>query len=72
MVAAYKMGMVHERPLVVKRRGFDVSDTIAPTSAIEPGSVLEIREEKPAVAPEPADALRPGQAAVQGSYQQPA
>jgi UDP-GlcNAc:undecaprenyl-phosphate GlcNAc-1-phosphate transferase len=45
MVAAYKMGMVHERPLVVRRRSLDESDVIAPTRSLEPDSVLEIRDD---------------------------
>ncbi len=47
MVAAYKMGMVHERPLVVTRRSIDQSDILAPSANLEPGSVLEIRDEDP-------------------------
>src|SRR5688572_15894400 len=47
MVAAYKMGMVHERPVVVKRRTFDASDVMQPTRAVEPDSVLEIEEDRP-------------------------
>jgi hypothetical protein len=46
MVAAYKMGMVHERPVVVKRRTFDASDVIQPTRAVEPDSVLEVEEDR--------------------------
>jgi UDP-GlcNAc:undecaprenyl-phosphate/decaprenyl-phosphate GlcNAc-1-phosphate transferase len=45
MVAAYKMGMVHERPVVVKPRTIDASDVMQPTRAVEPDSVLEIRED---------------------------
>jgi UDP-GlcNAc:undecaprenyl-phosphate GlcNAc-1-phosphate transferase len=46
MVAAYKMGMVHERPVVVKRRTIDDgSDVIQPTRAVEPDSVLEVQDE---------------------------
>jgi UDP-GlcNAc:undecaprenyl-phosphate GlcNAc-1-phosphate transferase len=46
IVAAYKMGMVHERPIVVKRRTFDASDVVrSSTSAEEASSVLEIRED---------------------------
>jgi UDP-GlcNAc:undecaprenyl-phosphate GlcNAc-1-phosphate transferase len=45
MVAAYKMGMVHERPLVVTRRSIDRSDVVAPAAPVESGTVLEIREE---------------------------
>ena len=46
IVAAYKMGMVHERPLVVQRRSFDGSDVAA--GAGESDAVLEIRDEAPA------------------------
>ena len=46
IVAAYKMGMVHEKPRVVTRG--DLADGVeaaaAPPSAIEPGTVIEIRE----------------------------
>jgi UDP-GlcNAc:undecaprenyl-phosphate GlcNAc-1-phosphate transferase len=44
IVAAYKMGMVHERPVVVEGgKPLGDSDVIAPTT-MEAGSVLEIRE----------------------------
>jgi UDP-GlcNAc:undecaprenyl-phosphate GlcNAc-1-phosphate transferase len=44
IVAAYKMGMVHERPVVVEGgKPLGASDLIAPTT-VEAGSVLEIRE----------------------------
>ena len=59
MVAAYKMGMVHERPVVVKRRTFDASDVMQPTRSIEPDSVLDVREERPVS----------GGAAVPGAFQ---
>jgi hypothetical protein len=44
IVAAYKMGMVHEKPRVVTRS--DLSDNAAERSApaLEPGTVIEIRE----------------------------
>jgi UDP-GlcNAc:undecaprenyl-phosphate GlcNAc-1-phosphate transferase len=44
IVAAYKMGMVHEKPRVVTRS--DLSDGVesAPNSTIEPGTVIEIRD----------------------------
>ncbi len=45
IVAAYKMGMVHERPTVVSGgKGLGPSDVIAPS--MEAGSVLEIREDE--------------------------
>jgi UDP-GlcNAc:undecaprenyl-phosphate GlcNAc-1-phosphate transferase len=44
IVAAYKMGMVHERPLVIEgSKPLGANDLIAPTT-VEAGSVLEIRE----------------------------
>src|SRR5581483_2242302 len=44
IVAAYKMGMVHERPLIIEGgKGLGNGDVIAPTT-VEAGSVLEIRE----------------------------
>lgn len=45
MVAAYKMGMVHERTLVVTRRSIDDSDIMTAAGAVEPTSVLEVREQ---------------------------
>src|SRR5688500_3513482 len=42
IVAAYKMGMVHERPRIVKRGGLDEDDTVTPTDEIDPATVLEI------------------------------
>jgi UDP-GlcNAc:undecaprenyl-phosphate GlcNAc-1-phosphate transferase len=42
IVAAYKMGMVHEKQSVVTRRSFDSSDVAAP--ATESTEVLEVRE----------------------------
>jgi UDP-GlcNAc:undecaprenyl-phosphate GlcNAc-1-phosphate transferase len=52
IVAAYKMGMVHEKPRSVVRRDLSSSEVIASTSAIEPGSVLEIKDEPAAAADE--------------------
>jgi hypothetical protein len=66
MVAAYKMGMVHERRLVVTRRSFDESDVMAPASEIEPSSVLEVRDEKSS----PRDTNRGS--TVGGAWQEPA
>jgi UDP-GlcNAc:undecaprenyl-phosphate GlcNAc-1-phosphate transferase len=44
VVAAYKMGMVHEKPRVVTRH--DLADGVEPASAspIEPANVIEIRD----------------------------
>lgn len=53
VVAAYKMGMVHEKPRVVTRRQMTDSGVRgAATSSIEPGTVIEVRErdESPAAA----------------------
>jgi UDP-GlcNAc:undecaprenyl-phosphate/decaprenyl-phosphate GlcNAc-1-phosphate transferase len=43
VVAAYKMGMVHERPVVVTRKPIEESGAIA-NPTIESGNVLEVRE----------------------------
>jgi UDP-GlcNAc:undecaprenyl-phosphate GlcNAc-1-phosphate transferase len=44
IVAAYKMGMVHERPAIIEGgKPLGPSDVISPTT-LEAGSVLEIRE----------------------------
>ncbi len=59
IVAAYKMGMVHERPVVVTRRPISDSATVAPTAEIEPANVLEIRDPNGRKAP-PADGTVPG------------
>jgi hypothetical protein len=46
IVAAYKMGMVHERPQVIARaRPIDPS-TMGQSPKYESGSVLEIREDE--------------------------
>jgi len=46
IVAAYKMGMVHEKPRVVTRH--DLADGVEPpsTSPIEPANVIELRDPK--------------------------
>lgn len=44
IVAAYKMGMVHERPVVVTRKPIGESDVAQPAPAIEPSAVLEVRQ----------------------------
>jgi hypothetical protein len=38
------MGMVHERPRVVKPGGLDEDDTVTPTGDIDPATVLEIED----------------------------
>jgi len=46
IVAAYKMGMVHERPVVISGgKPLGPSDLMTPTT-LEAGSVLEIREDE--------------------------
>jgi UDP-GlcNAc:undecaprenyl-phosphate GlcNAc-1-phosphate transferase len=44
VVAAYKMGMVHERPRVVKAGGIDADERVTPTEEIDPSGVLEIED----------------------------
>jgi len=43
-VAAYKMGMVHERPRVVDRNPLDADDLLNAQPTIDASTVLEIRE----------------------------
>jgi UDP-GlcNAc:undecaprenyl-phosphate GlcNAc-1-phosphate transferase len=47
IVAAYKMGMVHERPRVVRRSSLDSDDVVQPTQDVDPSKVLEIEDEPP-------------------------
>jgi UDP-GlcNAc:undecaprenyl-phosphate GlcNAc-1-phosphate transferase len=52
IVAAHKMGMVHEKPRVVERKPLGNAgafDTIGAVAQIEPNSVLEIRDSADAV-----------------------
>lgn len=44
IVAAYKMGMVHEKPRVVTRNPLDADDTSTAAPRIDSSSVLEVRE----------------------------
>lgn len=44
IVTAYKMGMVHERPRVVKAGGIDEDEHVTPTRDIDPSTVLEIED----------------------------
>jgi UDP-GlcNAc:undecaprenyl-phosphate GlcNAc-1-phosphate transferase len=44
VVAAYKMGMVHERPRVVGRRPLGPGSVTASPTMSQPGNVLEIRD----------------------------
>jgi len=46
IVAAFKMGMVHERPRAVKRQDLGSGDVLAGGSDLEPSTVLEIHEEQ--------------------------
>jgi UDP-GlcNAc:undecaprenyl-phosphate GlcNAc-1-phosphate transferase len=46
IVAAYKMGMVHEKPIIVTRRAFDSSDVATGAPDNEPSSVLEVRDRR--------------------------
>ncbi len=46
IVAAYKMGMVHEKPRVVTRNPLDADDMGAAATRIDSNSVLEIRERR--------------------------
>jgi UDP-GlcNAc:undecaprenyl-phosphate GlcNAc-1-phosphate transferase len=43
IVAAYKMGMVHEKPRVVRRNPLDGDDVMAALPSIDPTTVLEVR-----------------------------
>jgi UDP-GlcNAc:undecaprenyl-phosphate GlcNAc-1-phosphate transferase len=45
VVAAYKMGMVHERPAVVKRRAIGAADAATQALDAESSQVLEIRDD---------------------------
>jgi len=52
IVAAYKMGMVHERPRVVTRNPLDADDMTAATGAtIDSSNVLEVRDRRRADEP---------------------
>jgi UDP-GlcNAc:undecaprenyl-phosphate GlcNAc-1-phosphate transferase len=44
VVAAYKMGMVHEKTRVVTRQPFGANEVVSPSRTIEPDSVIEVRE----------------------------
>ena len=44
IVAAYKMGMVHERPRVVKAGGFDADERVTPVREIDSSTVLEVQD----------------------------
>jgi UDP-GlcNAc:undecaprenyl-phosphate GlcNAc-1-phosphate transferase len=45
IVAAFKMGMVHEKSVVTSRRPIGAAGTVA-APLVEPGSVLEVREDE--------------------------
>jgi UDP-GlcNAc:undecaprenyl-phosphate GlcNAc-1-phosphate transferase len=44
IVAAYKMGMVHERPRVVKAGGLDFDERVTPLKEIDSATVLEVED----------------------------
>ena len=44
IVAAYKMGMVHERPRIVKAGGLDEDDTMQPMNEVDASTVLEVQD----------------------------
>ena len=44
IVAAYKMGMVHERPRIVRAGGLDEDERVTPAGEIDPSTVLEIQD----------------------------
>jgi UDP-GlcNAc:undecaprenyl-phosphate GlcNAc-1-phosphate transferase len=46
VVAAYKMGMVHERPLIIRRQELGAASAGETTAHIEAATVLEIREDE--------------------------
>jgi UDP-GlcNAc:undecaprenyl-phosphate GlcNAc-1-phosphate transferase len=52
IVTAYKMGMVHERPRVVKAGGIDEDEHVTPTEEIDPAGVLEIEDPRRRPSPE--------------------
>ena len=55
IVAAYKMGMVHEKPLIVTRRHLDATGVSAAQHEMQSSNVIEIRDEQL----EPPDRLVP-------------
>jgi hypothetical protein len=48
IVAAYKMGMVHERPRIVKAGGLDEDDTMQPMNEVDASTVLEVQDPRQA------------------------
>jgi UDP-GlcNAc:undecaprenyl-phosphate GlcNAc-1-phosphate transferase len=44
IVAAYKMGMVHEKTRIVTRQPFGANEVMSPVRTIEPDSVIEVRD----------------------------
>jgi len=74
IVAAYKMGMVHERPLVVTRKPIDQGGVVSAASS-EPAAVLEVRDlPQPAHSVAPADSAgaAPAGLSVPGAWNEPA
>jgi UDP-GlcNAc:undecaprenyl-phosphate GlcNAc-1-phosphate transferase len=46
IVAAYKMGMIHEKPRVVTRRDLSSRGLMPDAEELEPGKVIEVRDSK--------------------------
>ncbi len=51
IVAAYKMGMVHERVAAVTRRPLAADSALGVPQGLEPGSVLEVKDESDGAVP---------------------
>ncbi|HLL88281.1 MAG TPA: MraY family glycosyltransferase, partial [Tepidisphaeraceae bacterium] len=74
IVAAYKMGMVHEKPRIVTRRplasleGDERLTASTPPVALEPGGVLEVREDDRRGSPPNSAAPASTAAAVEGAW----
>lgn len=58
-VAAVKMGMVHERPRVVKAGGLDEDERVTPMREIDPSNVLEIQDPRDRATVEPTPPTQP-------------
>jgi hypothetical protein len=52
VVAAYKMGMVHEKPRIITRRPLDGTEMATTQNDMEPSNVIEIRDDQPSERPE--------------------
>ncbi len=44
IVAAYKMGMVHEKPRVVRRSALDSDDLVQPARTVDPSMVIDVQD----------------------------